>query len=65
MTDYSVKLTEIFINNEIRSLTVVRMDVPCCGGIEMAVKKALLNSGKMIPWSIITISSDGRIVDKT
>ena len=62
-TDYSVKLTEIIRQNDIKSVTVVRMDVPCCGGIEHAVKLALQNSGKMIPWQVVTISTDGRILD--
>lgn len=61
--DYSEKLTEILKNNDIRSVTVVRMEVPCCGGIENAVKQALLASGKMIPWQVITISTDGNIVE--
>ena len=61
--DYSDKLTEIIKNNSIKSVTVVRMEVPCCGGIENAVKSALQNSGKMIPWQVITISTDGRILD--
>jgi Fe-S-cluster-containing hydrogenase component 2 len=61
--DYSGKLTEIIKNNSIKSVTVVRMDVPCCGGIENAVKKALQSSGKMIPWQVITISPDGKILD--
>ena len=63
-TDYAEKLTEILANNDIRSLTVVRMEVPCCGGIENAAKKALQESGKFIPWQVITISSDGRIVNR-
>ena len=63
-TDYAEKLTEILANNNIRSLTVVRMEVPCCGGIENAAKKALQESGKFIPWQVITISSDGRIVNR-
>ena len=63
--DYSVKLTEILKNNDIRSLTVVRMEVPCCGGIEFAAKKALQQSGKFIPWSVVTISTDGQIIDRT
>ena len=63
-TDYAEKLTEILTNNDIRSLTVVRMEVPCCGGIETAAKKALQESGKFIPWQVITISSDGRIVNR-
>ena len=61
--DYSVKLTEILKHNDIRSVTVVRMEVPCCGGIEFAVKKALQASGKFIPWNVVTISTDGNIVD--
>lgn len=65
MVDYSEKLTEILKQNDIQSLTVVRMEVPCCGGIEMAVKKALQNSGKFIPWQVVTISTDGRILDRT
>lgn len=61
-TDYSEKLTEILRQNDIRSVTVVRMEVPCCGGIEHAVKAALWNSGKMIPWNVVTISTDGEII---
>ncbi|MBR5938387.1 MAG: 4Fe-4S binding protein [Clostridiales bacterium] len=61
--DYSEKLAEILKNNDIRSVTVVRMEVPCCGGIENAVKQALLASGKMIPWQVVTISTDGSIVE--
>lgn len=61
--DYSVKLTEIIKHNEIRSVTVVRMEVPCCGGIEFAVKKALQESGKFIPWNVVTVSVDGEILD--
>ena len=60
--DYSVKLTEIIRNNDIRSITVARMEVPCCGGIEAATKTALQNSGKFIPWNVITITTDGRIL---
>ena len=63
--DYSVKLTEILKNNDICSIMVVRMEVPCCGGIEFAVKKALLSSGKLLPWQVVTISTDGKIIDKT
>lgn len=62
--DYSDKLTDILKNNDIRSLTVVRMEVPCCGGLENAVKKALQNSGKFIPWNVVTISTDGNILDR-
>jgi len=61
--DYSEKLTAILKGNHIKSVTVVRMEVPCCGGIENAVKTALRNSGKMIPWQIVTISTDGRVLD--
>ena len=61
--DYSEKLTDIIKNNNIKSVMVVRMEVPCCGGIENAVKQALQNSGKMIPWQVVTISTDGKIVD--
>lgn len=63
MVDYSEKLTEIIRNNNIKSVTVVRMEVPCCGGIEFAVKAALQNSGKFIPWQVITISTSGDIID--
>jgi hypothetical protein len=61
--DYSDKLMQIISNNNIKSVTVVRMEVPCCGGIENAVKTALQNSGKFIPWQVITISTDGKILD--
>ena len=63
MVDYSEKLTAIIRENNIQSVTVVRMEVPCCGGIELAVKKALQASGKFIPWQVVTISTDGRILD--
>ena len=62
-TDYSEKLTEIITNNDIQSVTVVRMEVPCCGGLEHAAITALKNSGKFIPWQVVTISVDGRILD--
>ncbi|MDO4280596.1 MAG: 4Fe-4S binding protein [Peptococcaceae bacterium] len=62
--DYSDKLTEIIASNDIKSVTVVRMEVPCCGGIENAVKKALQQSGKFIPWQVVTIATDGRILDE-
>ncbi len=61
--DYSEKLTEIILNNDIKSVTVVRMEVPCCGGLEHAAKTALQNSGKFIPWQVVTISTDGNILD--
>jgi len=65
MVDYTEKLTAILQNNDIKSLTVVRMEVPCCGGIQMAAQRALQASGKFIPWQVVTISTDGRIIDKT
>lgn len=61
--DYSEKLTQIIANNDIQSVTVVRMEVPCCGGLELAAKKALQNSGKFIPWQVVIISIDGKILD--
>ena len=61
--DYADKLTQIIAGNDIKSVTVVRMEVPCCGGIENAVKRALQASGKFIPWRVVTISTDGRILD--
>lgn len=62
-TDYSEKLTEIIRNNDIASVTIVRMEVPCCGGLEMAAKKAIQDSGKFLPWQVVTISIDGKILD--
>ena len=61
--DYSEKLTAILKQNEIKSVTIARMEVPCCGGIENAVKTALKNCGKMIPWQAVTISTDGKILN--
>lgn len=61
--DYADKLTQILAENEIKSLTIVRMEVPCCGGIENAAKRALQASGKFIPWRVVTISTDGKILD--
>ena len=61
--DYSEKLTEILRRNDIREVTVVRMEVPCCGGLEQAAKRALQASGKFLPWQVVTISTDGRILD--
>lgn len=61
--DYSEKLEEIIRSNNIVDVTIVRMEVPCCGGLEMAAKKALQNSGKFIPWQVTTISVDGKILD--
>ena len=62
--DYSEKLTEIIKNNKIKSVTIVRMEVPCCGGLELAAKKALQESGKFIPWQVVTLSLDGQILDE-
>lgn len=61
--DYREKLTEIIRNNDVKSVTVVRMEVPCCGGLENAVKTALQSSEKFIPWQVVTISTDGTILD--
>ena len=61
--DYSEKLTQIISNNNIQSVTIVRMEVPCCGGLEYAARTALQNSGKFIPWQVVTISTDGKILD--
>jgi len=61
--DYTEKLTEILRQNDIKSLTVVRMEVPCCGGIEHAAVNALKASGKFIPWRVVTVSTDGRILE--
>ena len=61
--DYSEKLEEIIRSNNITEVTIVRMEVPCCGGLEQAAIKALKNSGKFIPWQVVTISIDGKILD--
>lgn len=61
--DYSEKLTQIIQNNDIQGVTVVRMEVPCCGGLEFAVKKALQQSGKFIPWQVVTVGINGNISD--
>ncbi len=61
--DYSQKLTQIIANNNIKSVKIVRMEVPCCGGIENAVKTALQSSGKFLPWQVVTISTDGKIIE--
>ncbi|MBC8534869.1 ATP-binding protein [Yeguia hominis] len=62
--DYSEKLTEIIRGNDIKSVTVVRMEVPCCGGLELAAKKALRQSGKFIPWQVVTVTVDGRLKEE-
>ncbi|MDF2513245.1 MAG: hypothetical protein K0S04_3111 [Herbinix sp.] len=61
--DYSDKLEQILRLNNIKSVTVIRMEVPCCGGIVNAVKTALANSGQMIPWRVITITTDGNVLE--
>lgn len=61
--DYSEKLTQIIKNNDIKSVTVVRMEVPCCGGLENAAKTTLQASGKFIPWQVVTVSTDGNILE--
>ena len=61
--DYTEKLTQLIAGNNIKSVTVARMEVPCCGGIENAVKQALQASGKFIPWQVVTVSTDGRILE--
>ncbi len=61
--DYADKLTQIIVNNNIKSVKIVRMEVPCCGGLENAVKRALQQSGKFIPWQVVTISTDGKILE--
>ena len=63
--DYSEKLTEILRSNDIRSVTVVRMEVPCCGGLQHAAETALRSSGKHIPWQVVTIRADGTILENT
>ena len=59
--DYSEKLTAIIAGNNIKSITVARMSVPCCSGLENAVRRAILSSGKSLPWRVVTITPDGRI----
>ena len=61
--DYAEKLTQIIANNDIQSVRILRMEVPCCGGLENAVKRALMASGKFIPWQVVTISTDGKILE--
>ena len=61
--DYSEKLTEIIAKNDIKSVTILRMEVPCCGGLQRAAETALKNSGKFIPWQVVTLSRDGRVLE--
>jgi hypothetical protein len=60
---YTEKLTAIIRDNDIKDVTIVRMEVPCCGGLQRAAENALKASGKFIPWQVVTISTDGRILD--
>ena len=62
--DYTEKLTEIIRENDIKSVTIVRMEVPCCGGLQRAAEQALKNSGKFLPWRVATVSIDGRLLDE-
>ena len=62
--DYSDKLTEIIRSNDIRSVTILRMDVPCCGGLQRAAENALRSSGRFIPWQVVTVSREGIILDQ-
>ena len=64
MVDYRTKLTAILENNDIRSVTIARMEVPCCGGIEFAAREAMKASGKHIPWQVVTISTEGDILEE-
>lgn len=61
--DYTEKLCQIISGNDIKSVTILRMDVPCCGGLQRAAENALRASGKFIPWQVVTITKDGRILD--
>lgn len=61
--DYTEKLTAIIRSNNIQSVTIVRMEVPCCGGLQRAAENALQASGKFIPWQVITISRDGKVIE--
>ena len=61
--DYTEKLTEIIADNDVRSVTIVRMEVPCCGGLQRAAEQALRNSGKFIPWQVVTVTRDGTLLD--
>lgn len=63
MLDYTEKLTAIIKNNNIKSVTVLRMEVPCCGGIVSATKNALIGSGKYIPWNVVTVTTDGQLIE--
>ena len=61
--DYTEKLTAIIAQNNVKSVTIARMSVPCCGGLEHAAKRAIQSSGKFIPWQVITVTTDGKILE--
>jgi ferredoxin len=61
--DYAEKLTAIISKNNIKSVTILRMEVPCCGGIENAAKRAIQASGKLLPWRVVTVTTDGRLIE--
>ncbi len=61
--DYAEKLTQILLHNDIKSVKILRMEVPCCGGLENAVKRALQASGKFLPWQVVTVTTDGKILE--
>ena len=63
MVDYTEKLTEIIRNNDIKSVTIVRMEVPCCGGLQRAAEQAIKSSGKFLPWQVVTISRSGEVIE--
>ncbi|MGI6206090.1 MAG: ATP-binding protein [Anaerovoracaceae bacterium] len=63
MIDYTEKLTAIISRNDVKSVTILRMDVPCCGGLQAAAENALKNSGKFIPWRVVTVCRDGRLIE--
>lgn len=62
--DYHEKLTAIVKSNDVKSLTIARMEVPCCSGIEEAAKVAIRYSGKLLPWSVVTLSTDGKVLSR-
>jgi Fe-S-cluster-containing hydrogenase component 2 len=61
--DYSEKLTAIIAENNVKSVKIVRMEVPCCGGLENAAKRAIMESGKFLPWQVVTVTTDGKIIE--
>jgi ferredoxin len=61
--DYSEKLTAIIAENNVKSVKIVRMEVPCCGGLENAAKRAIMASGKFLPWQVVTVTTDGKIIE--